>query len=1017
MCEVEDARAFTTALSVIKGSMAIDASSPNIPVYKLKRIDFFGRTVPIALQNENGPCPLLAIANVLLLRKQIELPEQAPDVSQNRLVSLVAGYLLDANDEQKLGKNLPEEYKANLRKNVSDAIAILAKLTTGIDVNVRFHDVKGFEFTDEISIFDLMDISLVHGWLVDPQDSIAASALGQKSYNEAVEQLILLLGDATPKRLITPQLSRHTSGLSTPRRSTSSLTAGAITTPKAAPTTASSGSAAAKPASPSLQAPPPPSTPSTGTIIQPEAKSQAATLSDGPVQTPVAEGTGASALSASNATDVVRGAPMGAITSQYSNSSAAVHDAATSEGPSGSLVSVQATASQAPAHATTPDLDAEQLQSSSYLQLAKQQHAPLTSPAAEPTIQQHQHVPADLSTPSADVITPQTSSTQVDAHIAGAPTPYPSLASGWSQPNSPETPKGDAGQATALSKALEAAAAQSVPQSSSVKKSSPLAQTTSAASDEAAAAAKETPGRSDASSEQNPASVSSEAAVQSAPGVVMPSHASAAAEDTSTSGVGQSSAVEHPAAGVSAPQHSAAATPAGLEAAALQLDEADSDQLQAALALSLDADTAALGTQFADVSIKHDGSNAGQQPSEVQSPEANKPSGTASPSEPAGHADAEGSSNAAPPQQEQQPSANQSDHPNTVSAVTADDQAKPSHPVLNHSSADDSHVPRTATATSHSQQQTPGPPLLEEHDLSLLTPVSTSKASTSADLQEVAPRPNQDDTPMRSQQSAGSSMTGEARQQSGPGSRRSTNEGEQSSQNAAEAHIIQDFLDSTSSQLTEHGLGSLQEGLRPNELAVFFRNNHFNTLFLHKGVLHILVTDQGYEYEKNVVWERLDNVMGNTQFLKADFQPYGASSLSEQVSDAADLMQAAFAGAPASKRSAAQGSDGVDADYALAMQLQEEEQRRASQHQQARQQHQQQQPRTGSRSRPQQSGTRADARSRDVHNRPPSGRQSAQAFANPMMQQQAARRQAAAQPQAAEKPTSAFARFFGWGKK
>lgn len=64
---------------------------------------------------------------------------------------------------------MPEEYKANLRKNVADAIGILSKLTTGIDVNVRFHDVKGFEFTDEIAIFDLMDISLVHGWLVDPQ--------------------------------------------------------------------------------------------------------------------------------------------------------------------------------------------------------------------------------------------------------------------------------------------------------------------------------------------------------------------------------------------------------------------------------------------------------------------------------------------------------------------------------------------------------------------------------------------------------------------------------------------------------------------------------------------------------------------------------------------------------------------------------------------------------------------------------------------------------------------------------
>lgn len=63
-----------------------------------------------------------------------------------------------------------------------------------------------------------------------------------------------------------------------------------------------------------------------------------------------------------------------------------------------------------------------------------------------------------------------------------------------------------------------------------------------------------------------------------------------------------------------------------------------------------------------------------------------------------------------------------------------------------------------------------------------------------------------------------------------------------------------------------------------------------------------------YCYMQNVVWERLDNVMGNTQFLKADFQPYGVSSLAEQVSDAADLMQAAFAGTSPSKSSATQGA-------------------------------------------------------------------------------------------------------------
>lgn len=31
------------------------------PVYKTKVVQFFNRSVPIILQNDNGPCPLLAI--------------------------------------------------------------------------------------------------------------------------------------------------------------------------------------------------------------------------------------------------------------------------------------------------------------------------------------------------------------------------------------------------------------------------------------------------------------------------------------------------------------------------------------------------------------------------------------------------------------------------------------------------------------------------------------------------------------------------------------------------------------------------------------------------------------------------------------------------------------------------------------------------------------------------------------------------------------------------------------------
>lgn len=75
---------------------------------------------------------------------------------------------------------------------------MLPRLATGIDVNIKFKRlvllislplvrgndpsrysdkellnyycrINDFEFTSECAIFDLLDISLYHGWIVDPQ--------------------------------------------------------------------------------------------------------------------------------------------------------------------------------------------------------------------------------------------------------------------------------------------------------------------------------------------------------------------------------------------------------------------------------------------------------------------------------------------------------------------------------------------------------------------------------------------------------------------------------------------------------------------------------------------------------------------------------------------------------------------------------------------------------------------------------------------------------------------------------
>lgn len=62
----------------------------------------------------------------------------------------------------------------------------LARLATGLDVNVRFSAPTAFEFTDEVAIFDLLGLPLLHGWVVDGADP-AADVMRGLSYNQAVE--------------------------------------------------------------------------------------------------------------------------------------------------------------------------------------------------------------------------------------------------------------------------------------------------------------------------------------------------------------------------------------------------------------------------------------------------------------------------------------------------------------------------------------------------------------------------------------------------------------------------------------------------------------------------------------------------------------------------------------------------------------------------------------------------------------------------------------------------------------
>jgi ubiquitin carboxyl-terminal hydrolase MINDY-1/2 len=115
------------------------------------------------------------------------------------------------------------------------------------------------------------------------------------------------------------------------------------------------------------------------------------------------------------------------------------------------------------------------------------------------------------------------------------------------------------------------------------------------------------------------------------------------------------------------------------------------------------------------------------------------------------------------------------------------------------------------------------------------------------------------------------------------------------------AFLIREFLETTSSQLTYHGLFTLAASIKPGTLVALFRNSHLSVLYKPStpstpkdtGVetmasnppntdlnaaasssLYTLTTDYSFLREPTVVWERLDDVDGGAStFVDSDFRP------------------------------------------------------------------------------------------------------------------------------------------------
>jgi len=134
------------------------------------------------LQELEGPCPLIGIFNVLLLRGSVRLNPQLALISFQEMIDHIKRYF-----ELRLGerafRDIDSQRTANDIKNFEDARKHFPNLEKGLDINVKFSEPDAFEFTTEVAMFDIYNIRLVHVWTVDPQKKNLAF-IREQSYNE-----------------------------------------------------------------------------------------------------------------------------------------------------------------------------------------------------------------------------------------------------------------------------------------------------------------------------------------------------------------------------------------------------------------------------------------------------------------------------------------------------------------------------------------------------------------------------------------------------------------------------------------------------------------------------------------------------------------------------------------------------------------------------------------------------------------------------------------------------------------
>nr|KAG5702894.1 hypothetical protein BaRGS_034667 [Batillaria attramentaria] len=121
--------------------------------------------------------------NVLLLKGKVRLAPMLEMVTSEQLMAYLGDCVFESMPQVLASSHVRTESRSLQCK-------LLSLLGGAPDLPKTELVVADFEYTPECIIFDLLEIGLYHGWLVDPQDSQSVAAVSKCSYNQLVEKII-----------------------------------------------------------------------------------------------------------------------------------------------------------------------------------------------------------------------------------------------------------------------------------------------------------------------------------------------------------------------------------------------------------------------------------------------------------------------------------------------------------------------------------------------------------------------------------------------------------------------------------------------------------------------------------------------------------------------------------------------------------------------------------------------------------------------------------------------------------